>query len=102
MAEPKNRIQTFKDFWPYYLSEHSLPKTRWIHFAGTTVALGSVAAALITGIGWLWLIAFIGGYGPAWYGHFFVEHIRPATFTYPFWSLAADFKMWFLMLTRRL
>jgi hypothetical protein len=42
------------------------------------------------------------GYGFAWTGHFFVEHNRPATFQYPFWSLAADWKMWGMILTGRM
>jgi len=35
----------------------------------------------------------------AWVGHFFVEKNRPATFTYPYWSLVADFRLWSLMCT---
>jgi len=33
------------------------------------------------------------GYGFAWVGHFVFEKNRPATFQYPFYSLAADWVM---------
>ncbi|MCC6875295.1 MAG: DUF962 domain-containing protein [Sandaracinaceae bacterium] len=87
------RIQSFEEFWPYYVGEHRDPVCRALHYAGTSMAIGTVAAAAIT---WnpLWLLATpVVGYGPAWIGHFFVEHNRPATFEYPAWSLLADFKM---------
>jgi hypothetical protein len=96
------RLQTFEAFWPFYLGEHSLPATRWIHFVGSWVALINVVLAVVTLTPWYALSALVSGYAFAWVSHFFIEKNRPATFTYPLWSLAADWKMWAFMLTGRL
>jgi hypothetical protein len=94
--------KSFAAFWPYYLREHSKPRTRALHYAGTTLVVAIAAYAALTGR-WAWLLSIpIAGYGFAWLAHFAVEKNRPATFTYPLWSLAADFKMWWLWLTGRL
>lgn len=100
MAE--RTITSFRDFWPYYLREHAKPVTRALHYAGTTLVVGIALYALVTG-SWLLLAALpVAGYGFAWVAHFMVEKNRPATFTYPLWSLAGDFKMWWMWLTGRL
>ena len=96
------RLKTFEEFWPFYVSQHRLPMTRALHFAGTTMVLGALAAAaVLRSPAWL-LVAPVLGYGPAWIGHFFFERNRPATFTYPLWSLRGDLRMWWRMLTGKM
>ena len=99
MSEP--RIQSFADFWPYYLREHSRPECRMLHYAGT--ALGFIPLVLAVTVSPWWLIGWpVCGYGFAWTAHFFVEHNKPATFRYPLWSLMSDYLMFFKWLSGRL
>ena len=132
-----DRMQSFSEFWPYYLAEHTLPSCRWVHFIGTTgfvsylgwlisqefqnghytllsvlilVLIGGklnfqveangnafwVLLGMIGGLIWANYLVVYGilfAYAWAWVGHFLLEHNRPATFKYPLWSLAGDFKM---------
>src|ERR1700748_607218 len=92
-------IRTYREFWPFYLREHASPETRGLHYFGTALAVLAVIAALVTGHLWIALLALVAGYGPAWFAHFFVEKNRPATFTYPIWSILSDFRMAWLWVT---
>lgn len=95
----ERKYKTFKDFYPYYLTEHQDEVCRELHFTGTASLFVILFIALITQkwalIGLLPLV----GYGFAWVGHFFFEKNKPATFTYPIWSLGSDFVMFYHILT---
>jgi hypothetical protein len=94
-------ITRYADFWPHYLREHAQPATRRLHYAGTALTFLFAALAMLWG-GWWWLAVPIAGYGFAWVAHFMVERNRPATFTYPLWSLVSDYRMFFLAVSGRL
>lgn len=98
----QREYRTFSTFWPFYLREHAKPLTRAFHYCGTTLALTCLAIALVTADPW-WIIGMpLSGYFFAWASHMSVERNRPATFTYPLWSLIADFRMFFLFVAGRL
>lgn len=88
------RFNSFAEFYPYYLSEHSDRTCRRLHFVGTSLVLALIVVALLGSNPWLWVTVPVAGYGFAWVGHFFFEKNRPATFQYPFYSLWGDFVMY--------
>ena len=95
------KITSYAAFWPYYLREHAKRETRAIYYAGTALTFVFLAVAIVAG-GYWWAALPIAGYGFAWAAHFGVEKNRPATFTYPLWSLASDYRMFFLWASGRL
>ena len=98
----EKKYTSFWSFYPYYLTEHSDAKNRLLHFIGT----GLILVLFIAGIifkNWNLIVAIpFCGYGFAWVGHFFIEKNRPATFTYPLYSLGSDFVMFWHILTGQL
>ena len=98
MAE---RYESYEAFWPFYVSQHLHPTTRRLHFAGLTLAVVALVLGLLAWWGWLLAVPVVG-YGLAWIAHFFVEKNKPATFTYPLWSLRGDLRMYRLTLLGRM
>ncbi len=95
MSEKK--IASFKEFYPFYLSEHLHPICRWLHFLGTASVITLILLSIINTSN-LWIYAPLFGYSLAWIGHFVFEKNRPATFKYPIYSLGGDFLMFFHLL----
>ena len=94
MEQTATRFQTFAEFYPFYLGEHSNRTCRRLHFAGTTLGSAFLATALVTMNAWWLLPGLLVGYAFAWVGHFFFEKNRPATFKYPFYSFVGDYVMY--------
>lgn len=46
-VEKKKRLETYEEFWPYYLKEHSKDKTRHLHYLGSGLALTALCGAVV-------------------------------------------------------
>ena len=97
-TDPKN----FKDFWDFYVAEHSQPLTRILHFAGTSLGILLLIFFIARGQWYFFPAFFVVGYAFAWLAHFVIEKNKPASFRYPLWSFISDFKMMAYMLTGRM
>lgn len=87
------RFSSFREFYPFYLSEHANRASRRLHFIGSCGVLALVAVTIAAANAWWLLAALLCGYGFAWVGHFFFEKNRPATFKYPVYSFMGDWMM---------
>lgn len=90
-----DKFENFREFYNFYLTEHSHPVSRLLHFIGTGLVIFITFYGIFTDqFKLLWFIPLVG-YGFAWVGHFFFEKNKPATFKHPFYSLGSDFVMFF-------
>ena len=89
---------SFREFYPFYLTEHSNRMCRRMHFIGSTLVLLALIWMIVGGHWWYWWLLPMFGYGFAWIGHFFFEKNKPATFKHPLYSLVGDWVMYAAML----
>ena len=87
-------LNSFAEFYPFYLSEHSNRTCRRLHFAGSTLGLVFIAVAIATGTWWWVLAGLVCGYAFAWIGHFGFEKNKPASFKRPLYSFMGDWVMY--------
>lgn len=95
-------FQSFSEFYPFYLSEHSDRTCRRLHFVGSTIGLGLAIKTIKTHRIKYAVLGLAVGYGMSWIGHFFFEKNRPATFQHPLYSFMGDWVMWKDIVTRKL
>src|SRR5258708_8854537 len=97
-----DKIKSCAEFWAQYLRAHAGPRTRAMHYFGTSLGVLLLLAFLVTK-DWRCLVAApIAGYAFAWLAHLIFEKNRPATFEHPILSFMGDFYMLYLWLTNRL
>ncbi len=96
------KFSTFKEFYHFYLREHSNLMCRKLHFIGTSLIISLILTVFATGNFKLIFFMPVIGYGFAWVGHFVFEKNKPATFKYPLLSLVADFVMFWDILTGKI
>lgn len=93
VRESTRMYASFREFYPFYLGEHTDRRCRRMHFLGSCLVITSLVVAIATRNPW-WLVgAPLCGYGCAWIGHLTFEKNRPATFRHPFYSLMGDWVM---------
>jgi hypothetical protein len=87
------KYTSFAEFYPFYLSQHQHTICRRLHFIGSLLIIMLIAFSLLTSHYILLWFTPLLGYGFAWVGHVFFEKNKPATFTYPVYSLCGDWVM---------
>ncbi|HET7756133.1 MAG TPA: DUF962 domain-containing protein [Steroidobacteraceae bacterium] len=91
----------FREFYPFYLGEHTHRISRRLHVTGTLLALILAVAALGTRRWTLLAAVPVAGYAFAWAGHFFFERNAPTTFRHPIYSLRGDLRLLYEVLAGR-
>ncbi|HYL70407.1 MAG TPA: DUF962 domain-containing protein [Candidatus Dormibacteraeota bacterium] len=87
-------FENFEGFFRYYISQHSKPATRWVHFASTHAGILVGLTALVRRKPLLLLAAPVTVYGPAFLSHYLIEKNSPVTLKgNPFWAMRGDLRM---------
>lgn len=92
-VESKKKYGSVQEFYPYYLTQHLNPISRYLHVFGTISAVIITLMIISRGKFHLLPLGIIIGYGFAWIGHFVFEKNKPATFGYFRYSFCCDFLM---------
>ena len=95
----EDQIKTFSEFYEFYLLQHRKMWTRIFHFVGTLLVIAVIIYVIQSGKErFLWYVP-IFGLGFSALSHYIFEKNKPTTFQYPIFTLIADFKMFYELIT---
>ncbi len=96
------KFNSFREFYPFYLSEHKKAETKLFHVIGSFIVILLFCFAIILK-NWKYLyFTPIAGYSFAWFSHYYFEKNKPATFKHPIYSFIGDWVMFKEILTGKI
>ena len=89
-----SEFENFEAFFRYYVSQHSKPATRWVHFASTHLGALITLFAVVRRRPALLPLVPIAIYGPAFASHYLIEKNSPVTLKgNVLWAMRGDLTM---------
>ena len=84
---------TLNNYYKHYLSLHTNPKCRLLHFLGQIMTLLYLGYVILKQYWLLISLAPLVVYPFAWSGHYYFEKNTPAAFNNPFYAKISDWIM---------
>ena len=89
-----SRFESFEEFFRFYVSQHSKPATRWVHFVSTHAGATLGLIGIVRRRPLLLLAAPVATYGPAFLSHYLIEKNSPVTLSgNVLWAMRGDLRM---------
>jgi hypothetical protein len=95
-------VETFEDFWPYYVRLHKKPETQWLHALATTSCIGLAVAGIAMRSPLLVVAAPLADYAIAQASHRLFEKNRTTPWRRQDWHTRAELRMLKLVVTGRM
>jgi hypothetical protein len=87
-------FESFEEFFRFYVSQHSKPATRWVHFVATHAGATLGLLGIVRRKPLLLLAAPVATYGPAFLSHYLIEKNSPVTLSgNVLWAMRGDLRM---------
>jgi len=102
-ANSPKQPENFEEFWPIYLRAHSDPRTRAVHYLGTSGGVTAATVLCASGNPGFVPVAVVATYAVLFASHYIFEKNAPVTLGgRVLWSMRGDFRMLGRFLSGRL